>query len=345
MPARISSHSPRITLRRRIAMAMSRMPVTMALAPIHSTSTSAVRSGCRMAMTPAARPTSPSSSASHQSSSLFRFLMPAMSAAAPPSSANAANSATTPNRTATAPRQANIHHEREIISMTAAPPVGTNTTPPRLLRQGLVADAVRSVGVLPEALPAVLEIVGVVALEPDGLRITFEGQDVRRHAVEEPAVVRDHHRAARKAEQRALERAQRLDVEVVGRLIEQQQVAAALQQLGEVHAVALAAGELADGLLLVGAAEVEARDVAARRRRIVSDLDVLQAIGDFFPHGFLRIERISRLIDVRELHRFPHLQPAGIRLDVPGQDPEQRRFPRAVRPDDADDAPGRQAEG
>src|SRR5437879_11968808 len=121
-------------------------------------------------------------------------------------------SASTPSRTATAPRQANIHHERAIISMTAAPPEGTNTTPARLLCQRLVADAVRSVGVLAETLPAVLEVVGIVALEPHGLRIAFEGQDVRRYAVEEPAVVRDHHRAARNTEQRDFEPAQRLDV-------------------------------------------------------------------------------------------------------------------------------------
>src|SRR3989442_10388359 len=98
-------------------------------------------------------------------------------------------SASTPNRTATAPRQANIHHEREIISMIVAPPEAINTTPARLLRQRLVADAVRRVGVLAEALPSVLEVVGIVALEPHGLRIAFEGQDVGRHAVGEPAVV------------------------------------------------------------------------------------------------------------------------------------------------------------
>ena len=41
------------------------------------------------------------------------------------------------------------------------------------------------------------------------------------------------------------------NTEVVGRLVEQQHVAAAAQHLGEMHAVALAAGELADLLLLV----------------------------------------------------------------------------------------------
>ena len=52
--------------------------------------------------------------------------------------------------------------------------------------------------------------------------------------------------AAGEVEERLLERAQRVDVEIVRRLVEQEQVAAALEQLGQVDAVALAAGELPD---------------------------------------------------------------------------------------------------
>ena len=83
------------------------------------------------------------------------------------------------------------------------------------------------------------------------LRVALEREDVRRDAVEEPAVVRDHDGAAGEVEQRLLERAQRVDVEVVRRLVEQQHVAAAAEQLREVDAVPLAAGELPDRLLLV----------------------------------------------------------------------------------------------
>ena len=78
-----------------------------------------------------------------------------------------------------------------------------------------------------------------------------------RDPVEEPAVVADHDDAARERLEPGLERAQRVDVEIVGRLVEQQHVAAGLEQLGEVDPVPLAAGQLADHLLLVGAAEVE----------------------------------------------------------------------------------------
>src|SRR3954464_13751938 len=77
------------------------------------------------------------------------------------------------------------------------------------------------------ALPIGL-VVLVVPLEPDHLAVSLEGEHVRGDAVEEPAVVADHDRAAGEVEQRFLERTQRVDVEVVGRLVEQQQVAALL---------------------------------------------------------------------------------------------------------------------
>ena len=65
-----------------------------------------------------------------------------------------------------------------------------------------------------------------------------------------------------KFDQRLFQRPQRVHVEVVRRLVEQQQVAAATQQLGQVDAVPLAAGQLADLPLLVRPLEVEPRHVA-----------------------------------------------------------------------------------
>ena len=112
-----------------------------------------------------------------------------------------------------------------------------------MIRCGLSAAA-------PEQLAAVLLVGLEVALEPPHLRVALEGEHVRGDAVEEPAVVGDDHRAAGECEQRVLERAQRVDVEIVRGLVQQQQVAAAAQQLGQVHAVALAAREVADLRLL-----------------------------------------------------------------------------------------------
>src|SRR6478609_2056203 len=112
-------------------------------------------------------------------------------------------------------------------------------------RQLAVGDAVRTGGLRTEALD-----LGALV-----------GEDVRRDAVEEPPVVGDDDGAAGELEQRVLEGAEGLDVEVVGRLVEEQQVAALLEREREVETVALTTGEDARELLLVGALEAELRHV------------------------------------------------------------------------------------
>jgi hypothetical protein len=108
----------------------------------------------------------------------------------------------------------------------------------------------------------------------------------------------DDHGAAGEVFQRLFQRAQRLGVEVVGRLVEQQHVAAGFQQLGQMHPVALAARERADLLLLVAALEVEGRAIGARVHLVLAELDDVVAAGDFLPDGLVAIERIAALVDI-----------------------------------------------
>src|SRR5882724_90366 len=106
--------------------------------------------------------------------------------------------------------------------------------------QGLVAYPVRLSGILALALLVILNILLIVAFEPDNLGVALEGEDMCCNAIEEPAIVRNDHRAARERHQRVLEGAQRFDIQVIGRLVEQQDVAASLQYLRQVHAIAFA---------------------------------------------------------------------------------------------------------
>src|SRR4051812_20497221 len=71
-----------------------------------------------------------------------------------------------------------------------------------------------------EPLDLVLLVVGEVALEPEPLALALVGEDVGGHAVEEPPVVADHHGAAGELQERALQAGERLDVQVVRRLVE-----------------------------------------------------------------------------------------------------------------------------
>src|SRR5579863_9611000 len=84
----------------------------------------------------------------------------------------------------------------------------------------LVLQPVRDDAVEAEAALLVLFVVGEIALEPLDMAVALEGQHVGGDAVEEEAVVADHHRAAGEIEQRLLQRAKGVDVEVVGRLVE-----------------------------------------------------------------------------------------------------------------------------
>ncbi len=112
--------------------------------------------------------------------------------------------------------------------------------------QAAVRNAVRLGRIRPQPLHLVLLVRFEVALEPVPLGrvflVPFVSQDVRGHPVEEPAVVRDHYRAAGEFQQRVLQAAEGFDIEVVGGLIEEQQVAALLEGQGQVQAVALTTG-------------------------------------------------------------------------------------------------------
>src|SRR4029453_13131123 len=138
---------------------------------------------------------------------------------------------------------------------------------------------------------------------------------------------------------------QRVDIEVVGRLVEQQHVGAALQHLGEVDAVALAARELADLLLLVGALEVERAAIGAAGNLAVAELDDVEPAREFLPHRLVGIERLAALVDIAQLHRRADRESARIRLVLAGDHLEQRGLAGAVGPDHADDAARRQVEG
>src|ERR1700752_1731314 len=129
-------------------------------------------------------------------------------------------STTAANTTSAASGPAQRHRARSLLSSGVSAVMGRDQAWPRApsARQRLVPDAVRLSGVLAPAPPEIPDVLLVIALEPHHLRVAIEGEDVRGDAIEKPAIVGDHHGAAGEAQQRLLERAQRLDVQVVGRL-------------------------------------------------------------------------------------------------------------------------------
>jgi hypothetical protein len=168
---------------------------------------------------------------------------------------------------------------------------------------------------------------------------------VRGHAVEEPAVVADHDGAAREGQQAVLQRAQRVDVEVVRRFVQQQHVAAATEHLGQQHAVPFPTREPSDLLLLVAALEAEAGHIGTGVQLAAPDDQAIRTTGDLLEDGCLTRQGLSGLVDVGEDHARPDRQRPVVRLLFTDDHPEQRRLPRTVRTDDADDAAARQRKG
>ena len=110
-------------------------------------------------------------------------------------------------------------------------------------------------------------------------------------------------------------------------------------------AVALAAREVPDPLLLVGAAEVEPRAVGARVDLALAELDQVVAAGDLLPHGLVgrRARRGSgprrRACTVSPTRSVP-----ASGFSCADDHAEQRGLAGAVGADHADDAGGRQLE-
>ncbi len=190
--------------------------------------------------------------------------------------------------------------------------LGRHAHPLQLALQRAAPGRVGAV-LLGEAGLLLLEPARVVALEGHALA-AVELEDPAGHVVEEVAVVGDGHDGARVVAQEALEPGHRLGVEVVGGLVEQEQVGVAQQQPAQRHAAGLAAGELGHLGVAVGEAQ-----------RVHGDLDLAVEVvgalgGDLgFEAGLLGADLLV----------------VGVRVGVAGQHlvvrGEQTRRPRRRR--------------
>ena len=117
------------------------------------------------------------------------------------------------------------------------------------------------------------------------------------------------------------------------------------EELREVDAVALAAREVADALLLVGAAEVEPRDVLARVHLALAELDRCRGRRRSPSRRCSSGSRsAARLVDVGELDRLAEPSSPASGCSSPAIMRNSVVLPAPFGPDHADDAAGRQRE-
>ena len=187
-----------------------------------------------------------------------------------------------------------------------------------LLRQHLVAPGL-------EGGEAALDAARLPAVEPDG---------AARQVGEKPPVVADHDQRGAARQQLALEPFDGGEIEMVGRLVEQQDVGRRRQHARERRAARLAAGEVRG---VLAAVEPELLQEIARLVAVVAGAEAGLHIG----------ERRCGAGEIGLLRQIAHggarLQEAraAVGLDQPGGDLEQGRLARAVAADQADALAGR----
>ena len=121
---------------------------------------------------------------------------------------------------------------------------------------------------------ASLLFVGVeVSFAPMDVTVPFKGQDMGSDSVKEPAVVSNYHHATDEVEDRFYECSQGIDIEVVGRFVEQKHVATSSEEFRQMDAVPFTTGQIADFLFLIGSLEIELGDIGARVESLATHLE------------------------------------------------------------------------
>ena len=167
-------------------------------------------------------------------------------------------------------------------------------------------------------------VVAVIELQAAAL----QGGDHPADRVDEGAVVRDQEDGAGIRLQIALEPEQGVDVEMVGRLVEQQQVRLAEQEPRQRHAHRPAAAERVHRALEVGHLEAEPHEDRLGPRHEPA-LRLREIGGRAGEHGLLGDRRVL-LRQIADRGAALERQRPAVRLLDAQQDLEERRFSRAV---------------
>ena len=126
-----------------------------------------------------------------------------------------------------------------------------------------------------------------------------------------------------------------LDVQVVGRLVEDQEIRRPGEQPGEDDPVAFAARQgLYRGHGAFGR-EQEALEIADHVALVTVDAHVVGAVADDVGHAFFRVEVFAQLAEIADLQRRALRDRAVLRLDFAEQDAQQGALAHAVVADQA----------
>ena len=150
---------------------------------------------------------------------------------------------------------------------------------------------------------AFFQVIGVVS-GGDMDAVFLEGDDLVADAVEEIPVVGNAEDGAAEGREGFLKHAEGGEVEVVGGLVEDDEVAAGFENFCEHEPSAFAAGEEVDALVDAFVIEKETAEVGSRAEGFVAELDLFVSVGDFVEKGAGAVELHALLVDVVDFDAF-----------------------------------------
>jgi hypothetical protein len=160
-----------------------------------------------------------------------------------------------------------------------------------------------------------------------------DAEDVGDDVVHKAAVVGDEEELAGPGREEALQPADGSDVEVVARLVEEEQLEITNEDLGQIEPDLVAARKFRRAFLEVGRLEAQAGQDLFNPPDLVVGV-VGKGLGRFGQGG--RLRELQPLLDVAD-PVFPRLRDRPrVRLILARDHPEERRLAVAVAADDAD---------
>ena len=114
----------------------------------------------------------------------------------------------------------------------------------------------------------------------------------------------DHDRTAGEVDECLLQRAERVDVEVVRRLVQQKQVAASCRSFARWTRLRSPPERSSTSFCWSPPRKLNRADVLPRVHLALAEQDRVLAAGDLLPDGVRALERVADLVDVRELDRL-----------------------------------------
>ena len=172
--------------------------------------------------------------------------------------------------------------------------------------------------------------------EGRGLALAVQREDHRGDTLEHEAVVGHQHEPALELGERVLEHLERRDVQVVGGLVEDEQVGGLAHEARDQDARLLAAREPADRHLELLGPEQKALGPRGDVDGAALPGEGVALGGEGAAEGLVRIEAGAVLAKAHEAEAVGALDAAGVGLDRPSKEVEQRGLAAAVRPDQAD---------